>query len=401
MIFISIHSLMNTHKYTLRIILAGIFLSLIAETAMAFFFNKVLEANEFLEVLNELPQGAISDRQIKRTTLENQELPDQPLENTHFKSCKWNNLDAHDNELKNIIFEDCEFNSINMRNANLNNVQFINSTLTNVVMNNATLTQVKFIKSELVSTDPNIDNSYNGLIADELLFKNSKLTSIGFFEAKGIFRFEESTLYDVSGAGLLAGSALFFHKIQGSILDFRRSNLTDLEIIDSKIDKRSSAGGGSINNIRVENSELEFSLGDNSNIESALFENSGDVVVGGGKNNKEVLVKDCPKDTFWLDVGGENFGSVVIENCHVADLAFSSSSGSKITIKNSSANVLDFRKSSIEHLILDNVKVTQKIKYHKTNIQNFESKNISFGKNIKVWNEDSNIEINPDKILDE
>ncbi len=366
---------------------------------MALFFNKVLDADEFSNLLDELPQGLISDRQIKRTTLERQELPDQPLENIHFRSCKWDSVDAHKKTFKNIIFEDCELTNVNMRNATLNNVQFIRSNLHNVVMNKSRLEQVKFINSELTSSDSNIDNSYNEIIADEILFKDSKLTNIGFFEAKATFRFEGCILYDVSGAGLLDSSALYINKTQGSILDFRQSNLTMLEVIDSTIDKRSSAGGGNIKNIRVENSKLEFSLGDNSNIENAVFENSGNVVVGGGANIKKVVVNNCPKNTYWLDVGGDNFGSIEIENCHVTDLSFSSSSGKIISIKNSSMNVLDFRKSNIEKLILENVSVRGKIKYQKTNIKNFESKNVSFGKNIKVWNENSNIEIIPDKIL--
>jgi mannose/fructose/N-acetylgalactosamine-specific phosphotransferase system component IIB len=194
---------------------------------------------------------------------------------------------------------------------------------------------------------------------------------------------------------------LYFLNTSASVVDFSRSKLSNLEIIDSEISKRSKIGGGSITNIRVENSKLELSLGTNSNIETALFENSGDVVVGGGKNNKVFIIKNCPKDTYWLDAGGEGFESIEIENCHVTDLSFSSTSGKKVSIKNSSTYVLDFRGSKIESLILENVKVIQKIKYDEADVQNLESNNVTFGKNIKVWKEDSNIEIKPDKILED
>lgn len=367
---------------------------------MAFFFNKLLDADEFISLLNELPQGSISDRQIKSTSLENQRLPDRVLENIHFKSCKWHGVDAHEKTFRNVIFEDCEFNNVNMRSANLSNVQFIKSSLHNVVMNKSKLGQVKFINSELISTDTNIDNSYNEIIADEILFKDSKLTAIGFFEAKAIFRFEGCFLYDVSGAGLLEGSALYINKTQGSILDFRRSNLTTLEIIDSTIDKRSSGGGGSIKNIRVVNSKLEFALGYTSNIESAVFENSGDVVVGGGKNSNSVTIKNCPKETYVINAGG-GIDKLEIENCYVSAIRFTDSTGKYVSLKNVSTHSMDFRDSNIEKLILDNVSIRGEIEYTKTQLGKLEQNNLSFGRKMDVYREGSNIDIKPDKILKE
>lgn len=192
--------------------LALLTLLFLPETVMAFFFSKNLDAKEFTTLLNELPKGSISARQIKRVSLENQELPDKPLENIHFKSCKWHGVDAHEKELKNIVFEDCEFNNVNMRSTKLVNIQFIKSSLTNTVMNDSHLEQVKFRKSILVSTDRNIMNNYQNLVADEIVFDFSEATNINFFESKAVFRFNESKLYDVSGIGLQVGSALYFYK---------------------------------------------------------------------------------------------------------------------------------------------------------------------------------------------
>ncbi len=402
MIFTSNHFPMNTHKYPLRIILAGIALSLIAETAMAFFFNKVLEANEFLEVLNELPQGAISDRQVKRITLENQELPNNSLANIHFKSCKWHGLDAHEKSLKNIIFEDCEFNNVDMRNATLENIQFLNSHLNNVVMNQAHLTQIKFTNSKLTNSDPNILNGYRDMIADELKFDRTELTGINFFGSKAILRFNECTLYNVSGVGLLAGSALYFNKTKGSILDFDQSDLSTIEIIDSTIDKRSTAGGGQVKTIRVENSKLEFAVTDNSNVDSISFKGSGEVTVGGGKQVRRTNIESCPSGTHTVLAGSNGFDSVKVENCqNLGALFFADSVGKTVIIKNVTTHDMDFRESNIEHLVLENVQVRSYIEYTKTQVKDLTLKNVSFRKGIEIYKEGSNIEITPDSWVEE
>ena len=131
-------------------------------------------------------------------------------------------------------------------------------------------------------------------------------------------------------------------------------------------------------------------------MDKVIFENSGDVVVGRGNNIKNTYIKDCLKGTFWLDAGSKNFDVVEISNCDVSDLSITNASGKKVVIKNSSAYVMDLRESQIEHLILENVRVFRKMKYQDTSIKNLEAKNVSFRKDIKIWKDDSNIEITPD-----
>ena len=372
------------------------------ETAMAFFFNRVLDAQDLAKLINDLPSGSVSNRTIKRIKFENISLQSNTLEDLHFKSCKWEGVDAHEKTLKNIIFEDCDISNVNMRNAHLINVKFIESSLTNVVMNQARLEGVKFRKTKLVSTDPNIDNSYNGIQADEILFEDCDLNNIGFYRSKGIFRFEKSTLYDVAGQSLSEGSALYFHNTHASIINFDRSNLTAIEIIDSTIDKRSTAGGGTVKTIRVENSKLQFAISDNSNVERISFEDSGEVIVGGGKQVKETIVEKCPQGTATVLVGSVGFDLVEIDGCeNLGSLFFGDSVGKKVIIKNSSAYDMDFRDSNIDHLVLENVKIHRKLKHQNTTINKLEVKNISFRKGVKVWDENSNIKITPDTWLEE
>lgn len=368
---------------------------------MAFFFNKVLDPDEFLDLLNDLPQGSISDRQIKRMTLESQELPDKTLENIHFKSCKWHGVDAHEKELKNIVFEDCEFDRVNMRDVKLENVQFLSSTLNNVVMNKANLKGVKFVNSQLKNTDPNVLNGYREMIADEITFDKSNLKGINFFGSKAVLKFNGSKLYDVSGVGLLSGSALYFYKTQGSILDFDQSNLTAIEIIDSTIDERSSANGGLLKTLRVENSKLDFALAGHTNVESTIFRNSGNVVIGGGWNHRQISIKNRPKSTHTIDTGADGFDLLEIDNCHVAGLTFFDSKGKTVVIKNSSAYDMDFRKSNIEKLILENVKIHSSLEYTNTHLGKVETKNLVFRKGMDIYKEGSNIEVTPDNWFEE
>ncbi len=394
-------SLKSNRRWRPEFLLLGLMLLMKMDISMAFFFNKVLDASEFLSLLNDLPQGSISDRQIKRTLLEKQELPDQPLENLYFKSCKWHGVDAHAKTLKNIIFEDCEFNNVNMRGAELINVQFIGSSLTNVVMNKARLERIKFSKSKLLNSDPNILNGYREMKADKLEFNSSQLTGINFFGSKAVLSFNESKLNDVSGVGMLSGSSLYFNKTQASLLDFNQSHFDTIEIIDSTIDERSSANGGLLKTLRVENSKLDFALAGHTNVDTTIFRNSGNVVTGGGWSQRQISIKDCPKDTYAIDTGADGFDLLEIENCHVTSLTFFDSKGKTVIIKNASAYDMDFRDSNIENLILENVKIHRKVKYQDTTIGNIEQKNLSFSKDVKVWNENSNIEITPDSWLEE
>jgi uncharacterized protein YjbI with pentapeptide repeats len=388
---------MNISKKLFFLIFVLIF---ITESSMAFFFNNNMNSDEFLSTIKALPNGSQSERQVSKVTLENMTLPMTELADIHFKSCKWNKVDAKEISLSNVIFESCEFNNVNLSGANLEQVVFIDSSLKNVIMNNVTATKINFVNSKISSNDPNIENSYNGLIANEIIVDRTELFNLNFFEAKAVFRFNKAKLNDITAQSLQSGSALYFQDTIALDVNFDGSILDNLEVINSTIDKRSSAGGGSIQNIRVENSKLEFALGYTSNIKSAVFENSGDVVIGGGKNNNTFTIKSCPKDTYVINAGG-GVDKLEIENCHVSAIRFTDSTGKYISLKNVSTYSMDFRDSKIDRLILDNVSVRGKVKYQNTNIKNFESKNVSFGMNIKVWNENSNIEIKPNKILEE
>lgn len=145
---------------------------------------------------------------------------------------------------------------------------------------------------------------------------------------------------------------------------------------------------------------MEFSLGDNSNIESAIFENSGNVVIGGGKNNKFFSIKNCPKDTYVINAGG-GVKNLEIENCHINALRITDLEGSNVSLKNLSTYSADLRDSKMDTLIMDDVVVNFEIEYTDALVNKIEQNNLSFGKGIEIYREGSNIEIKPDKILND
>jgi len=391
---------MNMHKSTTKASLTIIVILILSGTAMASLFRKNLDANQFQELITTLPTGTNTERVVTSININNMTLPIDLVDNVHFKSCKWKDINAHAKQFKHITFEDCDLSNVNLRGATLDDITFINCMLFNVVMNSVKATNMKFIDSRLTSADPNVQNSYRGISANELIFKHSELTDVNFFGSKAVFRFIESKLNHVSGIGLLPGSALYFNKTDASLIDFDQSSLTNIEVIDSTIGNSSSAGGGHIKNILVKNSELDFVISDNSDIESIEYINSGNVVIGGGKNNKTISVKDCPKGTRLINTGSVGFDLLEIDNCHSPTLTFVDSYGKTVAIKNSSFYNVDFRDSNIKHLILEDVKIIGRIKYSGTSVDKLTTMNLEFGKDIKVSNDDSNLKITPDRYVD-
>ena len=347
------------------------------------------------EEFNELIIGQNKVDTIENVTIENFIFPTDTIENISFKNAKWSNIDASGGIIKNIQFINCELININFKNITLTNVSFNDCILKNVIMNKATLTGVTFTNSHLVSTDPNIDNNYLELIADTIIFKNTKLDNIGFYKSKGVFKFDGATLNDVSGQSLKEGSALYFKNTNAFDIDFSRSELSNLDIRSSVI-KQSKANNCRIKSLILEDSILDFPIGAGNGYDSVISKNSGSVVIGASPVNN-VKISGCPKDTRTIMVGGDNFNSIEVEDCSPDEIVFFKSKGKSILIKNATVYKLDFRKSDIEDLTLSNIHIKSRLIYSGAKIKKLNATNITFDDDIKIKNLDSNIEIKADK----
>ena len=363
---------------------------------MAFFFKKNLTAEEFVQYIKkEQQEGHVS--KLTDFEIKGYEFPLREMKSAHFKNTRWQSIEAEGRTFEKVLFEDCELKNINFREVVLKDVTFKNCTLSNVVMNKAIIKNLTFEKSKLVSTDSNIDHSFRNMVADSIVFKDSELKNINFFDSKGQFYFEGAKLNDVSGMGLKEGSALYFHNSNAFDIDFSTSKLTILEVKNSTI-KESKANNCNIGSMVLEDSTLDFPIADGRGYGTVTAKNTGNVVIGGDAPVKKITISDCSQLRI-IEMGGMIFEDIVINNCNPSELIFFESKGKMMKITNADVYDLDFRMAEIDHLILENIHVQGRLKYDGAKIKKLETKNISFDSDIEIRSEGANFELKPDKII--
>lgn len=358
---------------------------------MAVPLSRSLDNNEFKHLMSTSNNGD----KIENIDISNFTLPIDELKNVTFSNTTWNNINASGKKFENIKFQDCELSNLNFKKTTLINVSFNNCNLKNVIMNNSTLKNVTFTGSHLISTDPNIDNSYIELDINKVVFKNTELQNIGFYKSKGVFIFEDSKLNDVSGQSLKSGSSIHFNNIDAFDIDFSRSDLSILEIKNSRI-SQSKTNNCSIDKLILEDSILDYPISQGNRYGSVTANNTGNVVIS-GTPTKNTLISNCPKDTRIIMVGGDDFENIEINDCSPDEIIFFKSKGKYVSIKNANIYTMDFRVSEIEHLKLDNIHIKTQLYYDSSIIKKLEATHISFGENIEHTHEDSNIVIEENK----
>ena len=371
------------------------FLIVTSETSMAFFLNNELNSDDFLELIQK--NTSSNTYKIENITIKGFKLPTKQYKNIHFINNTWENINAEDIHLENIEFHNCSFENINLKNSTLINVNFNNCTLTNVTLNYSQIKNLKFTKTKLISTDPNIKNSYRELNADTITFVESELNNINFFDSKAEFSFIDSQLNDVTGLGLMPGSSLIFNNTNAVDIDFSSSTLKRMEVKRSHI-KQSKANNCTIEKLILEESTLDFPISQGNKYGSVTSYNTGNVVVS-GTPTKSTLISSCPKDTRIIMVGGDEFEKIEISDCSPDEIIFFKSKGKYVSIENADVYTMDFTLSKIDHLKLNNVHIKTQLYYDASNIKKLEATNISFGENIEHTHEESNIEIKADKKL--
>lgn len=364
------------------------------EKSMAF-FKSSLNIDEFYQLIDEETKNNDVTAKINNIEISDFTLTDKHIENIHFSDTNWSNINAENKIFSNIVFQDCIFTNVNFRNSTLNNVTFKNCELKNVVLNNSTIKNLSFENSKLISTDTNVKNSYRELIADKIIFDKTELKNINFFDSKAEFYFNNSKLDDVTGMGLMPGSALYFDNTTAFDIDFSSSTLSTLEVKNSTI-KNSKANGCSIGNILLEDSKLDFPIGFGKSYDTVIAKNTASVLIA-GTPTKKINISGCPKDSRVVSFGGDTFDSVEIENCNASEIKFYRSTGKYVSIENADVYMLDFSASNIDHLKLNNIHIETELYYDDTNIKKLEATNISFGKELEHTRENSNIEIKADK----
>lgn len=383
---------MNTPKLYLSMLF--LCFAIYMEPVMAFFSKNNLTADEFVSYIKKEQQGG---GVVKLTNFEIKGFvfPFKEIKSAHFKNVLWQDIDSSGKIFEKILFEDCELRNINLEGVIIREVTFRNCTLHNVVMNKAKISKLVFEKSKLISTDSNIMHSYRNMVADTIIFTDTELNNINFFDSKGKFYFVGAKLNDVSGMGLMEGSALYFHNTNAFDIDFSDSKLTTLEVKHSTI-KESKANNCTIGKVVLEGGDLKFPIAEGHRYDTVFAKGTSNVVIGGTPIN-EAIITGCGRSDN-IDVAGMTFDKMVINDCSPTNFSFHDSKGKFVSISNMDAVEFDLEDMDVDHLILENIHISARLYYGNAKIKKLETKNISFDSDIKIKSDGANFEIKPDVI---
>lgn len=384
---------MNTIKYYFIFTIYTI-CAIISEPAMAVLPTNNISANEFKELLN-------IDSNNTRHLISNFKIndfifPEQTITNIYFKNTIWNNIDAKNRVFTNIAFEDCTLSDINFRNMEFENIEFKNCTLTNVVMNQSKIDKITFDNCNIASTDTNIENNYRELNAESIIFKNSQLKGINFYESKANFIFQSSKLNDVSGYGLQSGSSIIIKDSDIFDFNFSDSSLSILEIYNSNI-KESKVNDSTIGNVILENNEFySFPIASSKKYGTITVKNTSEITVHGTGPVKDVSITECKKykDIYISEM---IFDNALVENCRVPRITAFEIKGKKLTISNVDTHTLDLEEAEIDHLILNNVNIEGEIYASDAKIKKYEAHNVTVQEGVIIKDKGANFKIETTK----
>lgn len=349
-----------------------------------------LTKEQFFERIEQKSQHNTTD--ISYFEINDFEFPVDIIKNIKFKNTHWNNIDAHNKKFINVIFEDCKLKNINMRNMHFENVKFKNCELINVVMNEAEIDVITFENTKIISTDSNVHNSYRKLVADKLIFINSEINNISFFESKGEFSFESSSLSDVSGYGLSAGSSIkiFDSKIVG--MNFSDSKLRFVDIKESHIIE-SKINDSSIGKVILEgNTFKRFPIASKRKYGEIKVTKTAGITVHGTGPVKDTYIGNCVTGTH-VYISEMEFENLKIENCKVSEVTFFDTKGKTMEISHVNTYTLDLEDAEIDTLILKDVRIRGKIYMKNAKVKNYEAHNVVVDDNVKIKDNGANFKI--------
>ena len=345
---------------------------------------------QFLESLNQGSQEHISE--LSGFEIADFQLPVETIRNIKFENVEWSNIDASNKHFIDVTFEDCRLKNINMRNAQFENVKFKNCELINVVMNQSIIDTFIFENSKIISTDNNIDNSYTDLKATKLIFINSELNNLNFFESKAEFIFESTTLIDVSGYGLLTGSSITMADSKAIGMDFSVSDLLFVDIKDSII-KESKINDSSIGKVILEgNTFKRFPIASKKTYGTIKASRNSNLAVRGTGPVKEVYISECvTKSDIYLSK--MEFENIKIENCKVKEVTFFDAIGKIMVISHVITDKLDLEDAVIDTLILKDVRIRGKIYMQNAKVKNYQAINVIVDEGVRNKDKGANFKI--------
>ena len=365
----------------------ALFIIILMEPAMA---QSSLTKEQFSERLEQQSQNSMIE--IGSFEINDFEFPVDTIKDINFENTEWNNIDSHGKKFINVTFEDCKLKNINMRNMHFENVKFKNCELLNVVMNEADIDEMVFENTKIISTDSNSHNSYRKLNTEKLIFINSELKNINFFESKGQFSFESSSLSDVSGYGLSTGSSIKIFDSKIIDMNFSDSDLLFVDIKESHIIE-SKINDSSIGKITLEgNTFKRFPIASKKKYGEIRVTKTAGIAVHGTGPVKDTFIDKCVTGTY-VYISEMEFENVNIENCKVSEVTFFDTKGKTMEISHVNTYTLDLEDAEIDTLILKDVRIRGKIYMKNAKVKNYEAHNVIVDDNVKIKDNGANFKI--------
>jgi uncharacterized protein YjbI with pentapeptide repeats len=285
------------------------------------------------------------------------------LKNTEVIGHSLSKSDLINDRFENVIFKDARFQRGTLTNVSfvggsMEGTSFWGSTLTNVVFQDMTIVNSVFAGATMINVtfiNCNIyDSKIHSLHNSKVTIEDSELNNVEFFDSELDITLKNTKVIEQGMfGGLKPGSRITLEDSYiGPYSDFSSSNIASFKAVRSELDRFSM--GESIGEMTLENSKLDFTLGDASidrlivtDCEVIRLSHSDALI-------KHASISNCRNSTevFFIE---SVLGDLNIRDCDLSELGIFESKAVKINIANSKFIKTVSPKTVTKEFILHNV----------------------------------------------
>jgi uncharacterized protein YjbI with pentapeptide repeats len=285
--------------------------------------------------------------------LKNTELKHHDLSLSHLINDSFENVNFEDS-----IFQNGSLTNITFSGGTLYDTSFGRSTLTNVVFENMIMEKAIFVGATLVNVTFNNCKIYNShlhnLVGSKFIIEDSELNNVEFFDSEMDITLKNTKVIEQGKfSGLKPGSRVTLEDSYiGPYSSFKYSNIASFKAVRSELDRFSM--GESIGEMTLENSKLDFTLGDASIDRLIVTDCEVDRLSHSDALIKHASISNCKNSTEVFFIKSA-LGDLNIRDCDLSELGIFESKVSKINIANSKFIKTVSPKTVTKEFILHNV----------------------------------------------
>jgi uncharacterized protein YjbI with pentapeptide repeats len=305
--------------------------------------------NVFKDTPNAITQFAAENPiHLKNVRVVDHDLSDSIIPNATFENVEWKDFVAIDSKFTNTEFIGGSIESSGFSRSIFTNVTFENMTLYNVEFISATLIGVTFKNCKIY------DSKIHSLHNSKVTFEDSELNNVEFFDSELDITLKNTKVIEQGKfSGLKPGSRVTLEDSYiGPYSSFKYSNITSFKAVRSELDRFSM--GESIGEMTLENSKLDFTLGDASIDRLIVTDCEVDRLSHSDALIKHASISNCKNSTEVFFIKSA-LGDLNIRDCDLSELGIFESKVSKINIANSKFIKTVSPKTVTKEFILHNV----------------------------------------------